>query len=472
MAKRSIEIVISAENRTGTALQQAKAELAGYAADVKRIQSNIAAATRAGDTGAAAGQMGLLGGAQERQATLRQEVEGRAALSARLAAYKAEHAAIRASVGATDELAGSHAKVSAEIARSNAGMEKSVLGAIRFGKAMVAARIATDAIEAVASALEGDFSKAAAALERTPIIGELIGGGKAGFHLGKALARNVDEKLHPNTVVEEAVSRGLNEASAAKMSLAQITDESQRRVRIAGMSEEEKGLFLLNEERKKAIAGIKALGMAEERLLTGKPQEAKALAAIESEYDSRAARIKQKTADDHAADVIAATKEREDREAEEQRAREKVAADQAAKQKRKEQAEDLEETRQRERLNVEYNNMLSAAAAKGEREERAAAATREAANAEYNNMLAAAEERAVEPMFRGGVAAFDRGFLTQAPGSTFDQSATATATAKATETTAKATEKTAKAVETLTARQELLFRELLTAWRPGKVINF
>jgi len=424
--------VISAENRTGTALQQAKADLAGYAADVKRIQANVRAATKAGDLMAAGGQAGLLGGAEERAATMRQTVEGRAALSARLTAYKAEHEAIRASVGATDELAGSHAKVSAEIARSSEGMDQSVQRAISIGKAMMIAHVATKGIELAASMLEGDFDKAAEAFKRIPIVGE---GATAGFHLGTALARNVDEKLHPNKVVEEAVSRGLGEASGAKMDLASLTEASNRRQRLAGMDEEQKALFLLNEEREKAIAEIKDLGMAEERLLAGKPQEAKALAAIESEYDSRAARIKQKTADDHAADVIAATKEREDREAEEQRAREKVAADQAAEQKRKEQAEDLEETHQRERRNVEYNNVLAAAAAKGEREERAAAAT-----------------RAVEPMFRdlrapgGGVAAQEAGYLTGV--GRYSQEATA---AKNAEATAKATEKTAKAVEKLAA---------------------
>ena len=112
MTKRSIEIIIGAENRTGTALQAAKAELAGWASDVKRIQANVRAATAGGDLIAAGEQAGLLGGALERQATMRQEVEGRAAIAVRLAAFKSEHAAIRASVGATDELAESHRKVS------------------------------------------------------------------------------------------------------------------------------------------------------------------------------------------------------------------------------------------------------------------------------------------------------------------------------------------------------------------------
>jgi hypothetical protein len=146
----------------------------------------------------------------------------------------------------------------------------------------------------------------------------------------------------------------------------------------------------------------------------------------------------------------------------------------------KAEADELEETRQRERLNVEYNNILAAAAAKGEQKERAAA-ERKADNERFrresfeglaDEAMTAAEERDKKAGRYSPVSAFDRGFLTQAPGSTFDQSATAVATAKATETTAKATEKTAKAVETLTARQELLFRELLTAMRPGKIINF
>jgi hypothetical protein len=409
VAKRSIEIVISAENRTGTALQQAKAELAGYAADVKRIQSNIAAATRAGDTGAAAGQMGLLGGARERQATLRQEVEGRAALSARLAAYKAEHAAIRASVGATDELAGSHAKVSAEIARSNTGMDTSVQRAISIGKAMMIAHVATKGIEFAASMLEGDFDKAAEAFKRIPIVGE---GATAGFGLGQAVGRRWTLAMFGKEVVS-----GENPAVEAEIArAAAITAEAKKKAFEAGLTPEQLRMYRRGDQ----LFEVSQFGPSER----GEVAREALLRQFQSE-DKAEARAKQQA-----------------------------------------KAED-EAERTREAANANYNNMLAAAAAKGEREERAAAATREAANAEYNNMLAAAaakgereeraaaatreaEERAVEPMFRdlrapgGGVAAQEAGFLTGV--GRYSQEANA---AKNAETTAKATEKTAKAVEKL-----------------------
>jgi len=438
MAKRSIEIILSAENRTGTALQQAKAELAGYAADVKRIQANIAAATRAGDTGAAAGQMGLLGGAEERAATMRQTVEGRAALSARLTAYKAEHEAIRDSVGATDELAGSHAKVSAEIARSNTGMDTSVQRAISFGKAMMIAHVATKGIELAASMLEGDWDKAAEAFKRIPIIGE---GATAGFHLGTALAGAVlgDGGFDQG-------DGGIGDRLNARGRLEKIAADAQGAANRVGMREDVRLLTERKEAREAELAVIDELEK------TGAMGGFEARAAVNAKY---------------------AAMDAEDR-------RKAAALDAEADQKRKEQQAEAEAERTREAANADYNNMLAAAAAKGEREERAAA-ERKADNERFrresfeglaDEAMTAAEERDKKAGRYSPVSAFDRGFLTQAPGSTFDQSATAVATAKATETTAKATEKTAKAVETLTARQELLFRELLTAMRPGKIINF
>jgi hypothetical protein len=412
MAKRSIEIIISAENRTGTALQQAKAELAGYAADVKRIQANIAAATRAGDTGAAAGQMGLLGGARERQATLRQEVEGRAALSARLAAYKAEHAAIRASVGATDELAGSHRKVAEAIGQGTSRMSDMERVVSRIGGALAIAHMAAKGIGAA-------FEFGSAALK--------------GEDLGEAAAKLMAGVAQGVPIAGGIVEPGGNFVKALHDALAGTGPEWQARIDKA------------NAESLRApiIAAEKAA--AETR--------------GQAQFDANVKAL----------------------EAKRQAWMDQAAADKEVERVRKEEAADLEETHQRERRNVEYNNVLAAAAAKAQQEEREAAERkddnerfrRESFEGLMDEEMTAAEKAASGIGGRySPVSAFDRGFLTQAPGSTFDQSATAVATAKATETTAKATEKTAKAVETLTARQELLFRELLIAVRPGKVINF
>jgi hypothetical protein len=413
MAKRSIEIIISAENRTETALAAAKASVARYADDVKRIQQNI----RVGGEGFGAGlerAQGQLTSARGRAFDLQTIAERSAAEPVAYAENarfdKERYEGIRASVGATDELAGSHRKVSAEIARSNEGMDTSVQRAISIGKAMMIAHVATKGIEFAASMLEGDFDKAAEAFKRIPIVGE---GATAGFHLGTALAGAVlgDGGFDQG-------DGGIGDRLNARGRLEKIAADAQGAANRVGMREDVRLLTERKEAREAELAVIDELEK------TGAMGGFEARAAVNAKY---------------------AAMDAEDR-------RKAAALDAEADQKRKEQQAEAEAERTREAANADYNNMLAAAAANGEREERAAAATREAANAEYNNMLAAAEERAVEPMFRdlrapgGGVAAQEAGFLTGV--GRYSQEATA---AKNAETTAKATEKTAKAVEKLAA---------------------
>jgi len=336
MAKRSIEIVISAENRTGTALQQAKADLAGYAADVKRIQANVRAATKAGDLMAAGGQAGLLGGAEERAATMRQTVEGRAALSARLTAYKAEHAAIRASVGATDELAGSHRKVAEAIGQGTSRMSDMERVVSRIGGALAIAHMAAKGIGAA-------FEFGSAALK--------------GEDLGEAAAKLMAGVAQGVPIAGGIVEPGGNFVKALHDALAGTGPEWQARIDKA------------NAESLRApiIAAEKAA--AETR--------------GQAQFDANVKAL----------------------EAKRQAWMDQAAADKEVERVRKEEAADLEETHQRERRNVEYNDMLAAAAAKGQQEERAAA-------------MPTIKMATGPTIFRdlrapgGGVAAQEAGFLT------------------------------------------------------------
>jgi hypothetical protein len=346
-----VELYADRAKLTGN-LDEARAQVNRWQAEMARAQTNAAKAGAAGDTGAAAQQSQRASAASERLATAQQEAAGRSELAQRLANFKALRVETAPMADGMERVADTSGRTA-----DNLGlMEKR---AARYLKIFLGIKVATAAMQIATAALNDEWENVGETLKSLPIVG---GGGTTGFHLGKALARNLDEKLHPEKGVEEAKARGLGEATSGKMNLEQIAAESARRVRIAGMSEEEKALFLLEEERQAAIVKIKDLGKAEERLLTGKPQEAKALAAINSEYDKRAAKIKQKTEDAHEADVIAATKEREDKEEREQRAREAS----AAAEKRAADAEEAAATAEREPRNAEYNAVLKEAEQRGE----------------------------------------------------------------------------------------------------------
>ena len=339
MAKRSIEIIISAENRTETALAAAKASVARYADDIKRIQQNV----RVGGEGFGAGlerAQGQLTSARGRAFDLQTIAERSAAERIGYAENarfdKERYDAIRASVGATDELAGSHRKVAEAIGQGTSRMSDMERVVSRIGGALAIARMAAKGIGAA-------FEFGSAALK--------------GEDLGEAAAKLMAGVAQGVPIAGGIVEPGGNFVKALHDALAGTGPEWQARIDKA------------NAESLRApiIAAEKAA--AETR--------------GQAQFDANVKAL----------------------EAKRQAWMDQAAADKEVERVRKEEAADLEETHQRERRNVEYNDMLAAAAAKGQQEERAAA-------------MPTIKMATGPTIFRdlrapgGGVAAQEAGFLT------------------------------------------------------------
>ena len=186
MAKRSVEIVVGAANKTAGPLAEAKAEVRRWADEVKRIQQATAAAARGGDIGRALGQAGLRGGAAERLETARAAAEGRAALQERLRGFQQEKAAQQEIwAAARQEGAAQAAMDERRLAarRQLAGMAREELNSFqRLGKVIMGAGLAIGAFrsaliiaQGITGAIKGDLEGVAKAIYRLPFgIGEAM----------------------------------------------------------------------------------------------------------------------------------------------------------------------------------------------------------------------------------------------------------------------------------------------------------
>lgn len=285
MAKRSIDIVITGEDRSGTALASAKANVARYADDIKRIQQNV----RVG--GDAFG--GGLDKAQQRLAAARQkEFYAEQADLPRLAMEenkrfdKERYDAIRASVMGQEQFDTVPRRTGESMKGVARETDKSVEGAIQFGKALIAVRMATEGIHIAAALIEGDFTAAAEAAKRMPIVKQLVEGYEAGKHLGTAIAKGIDEGLGgKDSVMVRLAEQGL----AAKLDLGRATADTWKEARFARMGGEDKDLENLGESRSKALEEIENKWRAALLVMSAETAAATAAAArdaVNSKYDA------------------------------------------------------------------------------------------------------------------------------------------------------------------------------------------
>ncbi|HUX00920.1 MAG TPA: hypothetical protein VMY35_08060, partial [Phycisphaerae bacterium] len=418
---------------------------------------------------------------EERRATMLQQAEGRAALQERLAAFKAERAAIRASVGATDEL-GAKTRAVAENSRQIAqDGQKGVEGALRFGRAVLAARLATDGLHLATAIVKGDWEELAAAIRGVPVIGE---GAVAGYGLGQAIMARTYESMGWNVRQGDTYGDKLD----AQRKLAEIRERDELAAKRMRMSPDERRLAEIADRQAAETRRIEDLG----EMAPGAALEARL--AVEDKFAQERRQIWQAQAaedrrllDEQAADEAERNQAQEDAAAAAGWEAKQLADEQIeqgeiqAAERRKRLEEDNAEEIARLRIEISKTGLDRELALLDQRQnkELAVANITEGHKAQIREKYGLLKDLARQghqgrPGGAGagaaGIPAIDRGFLTQAPPGNYY-----TGDIQAAAATAKATERTAKAVETLvvsTDRQELNFRELRLELGRPMVVNF
>jgi len=497
MAKRSMEIVISANNQTADGLAGAKAELQRWAGEVKRIKANVQAAAKAGDIPAALGQHGLLAGAEERRDTLQQTAQGRAALQERLAAFKAERAALRESAMASDRLSNSSRRVAAAAREGADGFEKQAQSAIRVGKAVAAAHLIADGMKVTAAIIRGDWESLSDTIHRLPFgIGQVAQATEdllTTVGKGSPTVKGVAGLISP-------LGTMLGEKRAEELA---ATEKWQQGV--AGQAGYVAGMTQLGQIRQRATFAARLAGMDEEAARRAQAQQRRdeMLAKVEATPGSSAAR---RQASDAVLAEFRATQDRIDeerrqrrademrREAEENARQEEAAAEAGweATQRAWQQEEEAEKQKAERRMRLEADTAAEIARLRVEttktgidreialldlrRRKEIADAKEAGANLAAIRQKYSLEERLIRQRGEtagGGnraVPAVERGFFTYAPPGDYYRGE-----AQAAAATAKATERTAKAVEDLKDQGLFVdaqgeFREWLK--QKGKIVTF